>query len=532
MTIFTLGTRGSLLAVTQSTLIKNQLEELYPQHQFNLKTIKTQGDIITDKPLWQLEGKDFFTKELDDALQAKTVDLVVHSCKDLSSTRPNFIKLAAITKRSFPNDLLLIHQDTLKKIQNKSLRKITVGTSSPRRQYLLHKELKNFLPFGNELEINYVNLRGNVNTRIEKLKSNEYDLICLAAAGLERLAMGQDSSKQLTSLLDNLLLKFLPLSVFPSAPSQGALAIECSKDNQELILILSKLNCQKTLKEVQIEKKLFQQYGGGCHLALGVYSYQNHANFQIVIASGKVDNLIISEQYIDQYPLENLKQKVKSSKYIFSGLTSQRIQELRLPATYLSDETKTIREINNKPDHTLIESAFYLTSEHTLKTFTDYQSYLDQPIIWTSGATLHHKLSQLGYWVCGDNDSFGNSLLNEIQKSVIEKYILKNKKIAQLSYQGQNVQDYLHWDCYSSTYQLATTSSEFKDKINSCLVFLWTSSKQYEFYKENFPQITQKETLHFCGIGKTFDKIQKQSPLKINPIINMKHFINFINSCR
>lgn len=139
MTIFTLGTRGSLLAVTQSTLVKNQLELYYPQHKFQIKTIKTQGDVVTNKPLWQLEGKDFFTKELDDALNLKEVDFVVHSCKDLSTERPNNIKLAAITQRTFPNDVLLITKEKLAQIQNKKLTNIIIGTSSPRRHYLLEK---------------------------------------------------------------------------------------------------------------------------------------------------------------------------------------------------------------------------------------------------------------------------------------------------------------------------------------------------------------------------------------------------------
>src|SRR3954468_22494027 len=116
MTTYKIGTRGSLLAVTQSTLIKNQLEALSGE-KFELVTIKTQGDQITNKPLWQLEGKDFFTKELDEALLAGEVDLVIHSYKDLGSERPEGIKLAAVTERRFAHDVLIIPQKNVEALK-------------------------------------------------------------------------------------------------------------------------------------------------------------------------------------------------------------------------------------------------------------------------------------------------------------------------------------------------------------------------------------------------------------------------------
>ena len=155
MANFILGTRGSLLAVTQSTIIANTLKQYYPQHEFTLKIIKTLGDTITNKPLWQLEGKDFFTRELDDALIKKEVDFVVHSYKDLSIDRPEKICLAAIGMRKFAHDVLLVTKETLHNIQTKQLKTITIGTSSPRRQYLLQKHVQKVLPFGEELTIQF-----------------------------------------------------------------------------------------------------------------------------------------------------------------------------------------------------------------------------------------------------------------------------------------------------------------------------------------------------------------------------------------
>ena len=140
---YKIGTRGSLLAVTQCTLIANEMTKRTGA-QFELIKIKTQGDAQTDKPLWQMDGKDFFTKELDQALLQNEVDLVVHSYKDLGSDRPDGIGLATITERKFANDILLIRDETISQI--KDISEFNIGTSSPRRIVTAESTLKDFLP--------------------------------------------------------------------------------------------------------------------------------------------------------------------------------------------------------------------------------------------------------------------------------------------------------------------------------------------------------------------------------------------------
>ena len=132
-THYKIGTRGSLLALTQCGQIKDQLE-LKTGDTFELVVIKTQGDIQTSQPLWQMEGNNFFTKELDEALLKGEVDLVVHSYKDLGSVRPEGITLAAVTKRTYAHDILLIKNETIPTIKNRT--EFIVGTSSPRRVLL------------------------------------------------------------------------------------------------------------------------------------------------------------------------------------------------------------------------------------------------------------------------------------------------------------------------------------------------------------------------------------------------------------
>src|SRR5687768_11764992 len=187
MATYKIGTRGSLLAVTQSTLMKNELERISGET-FELVLIKTQGDEVTNKPLWQLEGKDFFTKELDEALLAGEVDLVIHSYKDLGSERPDGIKLAAVTERRFAHDILIIPQKNVDALKNWN-GEFVVGTSSPRRIANITHSLSDYLPGKPKLRCE--TLRGNVNTRIRKLKDGDYHAITLALAGIERLAHGE-----------------------------------------------------------------------------------------------------------------------------------------------------------------------------------------------------------------------------------------------------------------------------------------------------------------------------------------------------
>ena len=169
MITYKIGTRGSLLAVTQSTLIKNELERISGE-KFELVLIQTQGDQITNKPLWQLEGKDFFTKELDEALLNESVDFVIHSYKDLGSERPEGIKLAAVTERRFAHDILLMPKQIIKDLKDWK-GDLVIGTSSPRRIVNLTASLKKYLPYlkNQDTIIRCETLRGNVNTRIKNM---------------------------------------------------------------------------------------------------------------------------------------------------------------------------------------------------------------------------------------------------------------------------------------------------------------------------------------------------------------------------
>lgn len=294
-----IGTRGSLLAQAQSHLIKKQLETL-TEDQFHLKVIKTEGDIKTQTPLWQLEGKDFFTKELDQALLNDEIDLAVHSYKDLGHIRPPGITLTAITERAYGEDILLIGCKTLEQLSTRS--QLLVGTSSPRRIAQITGQLAALFPASSTLHIVCKMLRGNINTRLQKLLNGEYDAIVLALAGPERLALHPASCKQLQALVNNLNYMILPSSLFPSAAAQGALGIEIKsqrRDGGELAKKLQQLHHAETAEVVQQEREHFQRYGGGCHLAVG-FQVEKVADHFVHFQQGKVNGRPIARNFIER----------------------------------------------------------------------------------------------------------------------------------------------------------------------------------------------------------------------------------------
>ncbi len=246
-----IGSRGSDLALWQAHHVKRQLEEL--GHTVSITIIKTQGDAIQHLSFDKLEGKGFFTKEIETALLENQVDLAVHSHKDLETTPPDDLIVACVSEREDPADILLIHPDAVDLTQPFSLKSgAVVGTSSARRKAQL------ISAFG-EVEIN--DLRGNVPTRIQKLHDQHYGAILLAKAGVDRLQL--DLSAFHVVRLDP--TQFVP------APAQGVLALQIRKSDHDLFTILQSIHHPDVAERIAIERKVLNLLQGGCQLPLGVY---------------------------------------------------------------------------------------------------------------------------------------------------------------------------------------------------------------------------------------------------------------------
>ncbi|MDU9050315.1 MAG: hydroxymethylbilane synthase [Candidatus Electrothrix sp. Rat3] len=246
--ILRIGTRASLLAVTQSTWVKKQIEQQYPDTTVELVKILTKGDKILDVPLAKVGGKGLFVKEIEDALLDERVDLAVHSMKDVPAEVPGGLQVAITPKRETPQDAFVaVSYKNIDALRQGAV----IGTSSLRRK----AQLSCLRP---DLEIR--DLRGNLDTRLRKLDEGEYDAIILAGAGLNRLGM----QRRITAL-------FTPEQMLP-AIGQGSLGIELRITDSELLEGMQFLHDQETATAVAAERAFLLRLEGGCQVPIGGFA--------------------------------------------------------------------------------------------------------------------------------------------------------------------------------------------------------------------------------------------------------------------
>lgn len=285
-----IGTRGSDLALWQANNTKDRLASIGIEAE--LKIIKTQGDKILNLRLDKLEGKGFFTKELEEELLAGTIDLAVHSHKDLPTTNPAGLIIAAVTEREDPSELLLVLKDTLEVSQKLSLKTgAIVGTSSNRRK----AQLLALRP-----DLNIEDLRGNVPTRIQKLRDEDYDAILLAKAGVNRLNI--DLSEFHVEVIDT--TELVP------APAQGALAIQIRETDTELYTALQQIHDAATAEEIAVERKVLNLFEGGCHMPLGCYCKKENGLFEVWTSKAETDEDFPDRLFLRAENTDGLAEKI------------------------------------------------------------------------------------------------------------------------------------------------------------------------------------------------------------------------------
>lgn len=505
MANYKIGTRGSLLAVTQSTLMKHELERRSGDT-FELVLIKTQGDEVTNVPLWQLEGKDFFTKELDEALLKGEVDLVIHSYKDLGSVRPEGITLGAVTERKFAHDILLIPEENIKKLEHWE-GDFVVGTSSPRRTTNLTRSLSDFLPHITSVKCE--TLRGNVNTRIKKLKDGNYHAITLALAGLERLAQTHKSAEELSSLLQKMNYFVLPQSTFPSAASQGALGIELRSDRDDggrLAKIIAELAHGETAEEVRREREAFKNYGGGCHLAVGIHVRKLGEKF-LHVHAGEVDGKRIEKKW-----LEGATTPTIAKKKLFVGLPKGSREGL-VYDEYL-EKVPSARTLELAGKHVFVTSRYCLP---TLKSLEGKKP----STIWAAGTRTAGILAKEGFWVNGTSDSLGTQDLLELKNSLALRMMTPDLMEDWVTLTHDNGKNDLGITigCYDRTPR--DVSPSYEEELKSVGACFWTSFPEYEHFTKRFPFL--KDASHFCGLGKTWNEFQKAG-VTASPVASMEDF--------
>jgi hydroxymethylbilane synthase len=275
-----IGSRGSKLALEQAGWVKHRLEERFKNLEVSLTKIKTTGDMILNVPLAQVGGKGLFVKELEEALLRQDIDLAVHSMKDVPTFLPSGLHLGAITEREDPRDVFISKDGR----PFKELRpRARIGTSSLRRQaQLLHLR--------QDLEV--VQVRGNLDTRIRKLSQEGLDGIILAAAGLKRMGW-----------LDR-ITEYLPFEVSLPAVGQGALGIECRVEDRSTNQKLELFNHPVTRYCVLAERAFLRRLEGGCQVPIAAHGRLENGCLQLAGLVSSVDGSRVIRDCVEG-PLEN-----------------------------------------------------------------------------------------------------------------------------------------------------------------------------------------------------------------------------------
>ena len=274
-----IGSRASRLALWQAQFVAAELKKFFPELEIEIVKVHTTGDKILDAPLAKIGGKGLFTKELELQMAAGKIDLAVHSLKDVPTVLPEGFKIAAITRRAQPFDAFISNKfSTFDALPKNSI----VGTSSLRRAAQI-------LSLRPDLQIK--NLRGNVETRLRKLDSGEFDAVILAAAGLERLGY--------SSRIGHLLTEIIP------AAGQGALAVE-TLDDTEIFQMVEPINDAETCMAVEVEREFLTEVGGSCQIPVGVFAQiiGNKIHVRAVIASIDGQKIVKADEIV---PLENVR---------------------------------------------------------------------------------------------------------------------------------------------------------------------------------------------------------------------------------
>ncbi|WP_442853573.1 hydroxymethylbilane synthase [Bacillus sp. FJAT-27231] len=243
------GSRRSKLALTQTNWVIDQLKKLKPEYDFEVKEIVTKGDRILDVTLSKVGGKGLFVKEIEQAMYDKEIDMAVHSMKDMPAELPEGLTIGCIPVREDHRDAFISKNHV--KLQDMPAGAV-IGTSSLRRSAQI-------LAARPDLEIKWI--RGNIDTRLAKLETEEYDAIILAAAGLSRMGWASD-----------VVTEFLEPELCLPAVGQGALAIECREDDQELLELLAAFSNEETVKTVTAERAFLHEMEGGCQVPIAGFA--------------------------------------------------------------------------------------------------------------------------------------------------------------------------------------------------------------------------------------------------------------------
>jgi len=492
--------RSSRLSLLQMEKVKRKIETAFPGIAVELVAGSSWGDALQDVPLQTVEGSDFFTQEIFEKLATGEADIAVHSLKDMSGEHFFGKNIFAAVERNDPRDVAIFNREVVDKL--KSGETVVIGTCSPRREEMATGFLQKALPqLNNQFKIKTQSIRGNVDTRLKKLDSGEYDGIILAAAGLNRLLNSEADMQGIKPLLKDKLLMILPLIECVPAPCQGTIVAEAHPSNKKAIEILKRINDTELMNDSIQEKRIATQYGKGCLQKFGVTTL-SYDGKKVLYAAGKDSN---EKSFSKWYGLPELN---TNDKTVFS-------------TTEFMGRFFNYEYFNN--DYPIKQPVVYVSNYKAVKQQALIEQ-LQKRRVWAAGTKTWFDLSKNGIWVEGCADALGLEslrcafsmpLLNILADEVC---VITNKQAAQ-AWRKKG------WYAIATYNLIQKSVDELKMGISNADIIFWTSYRQYEQYKN----VLRENTTHTCPAGETAELLREAG---IEPVIfpTIKSFQQWRNS--
>lgn len=455
--------RSSDLAVLQANVVADALARRWPDLAITHLTRTSQGDRDRRVDLWQAADKGLFTTDLSEALVAHEADAVVHSWKDLPVNGVTGTTVAGTLERADPRDVLLVRRAALETRPST----LTVLTSSPRRAWQLQESIAPLLPWPVD-RIEPKPVRGNIPTRLARLSAGDGDALVVAKAALDRLLSSHATAEiraAVRAALDSHRWMVLPIREFPTAPAQGALAIEIAADRPDIRDLIEGVTHADTRRAVDVERSLLSSHGGGCHEAIGATVLIRDYGV-ITSARGRLP----------------------------SGET---FAQWSLDATSTAPPSSTLAAIWPRPDER--DNSTRVALDVVMP--ADAQGWwvaradawpadsmpADHQIVWTAGTRTWRKLAARGIWVHGCADGLGDAEPPGVDA-------LAGRSIA-----WRRVTHAASGD--TSAIATYTVETALPSDLGSRTHFFWTSGSAFADAIRRYPQI--RAAWHGCGPGRT-----------------------------
>ncbi|MFW2403308.1 MAG: hydroxymethylbilane synthase [Gammaproteobacteria bacterium] len=483
-----LGTRASLLAVAQSRIVAEGLQKNCAGLRIEIVTMDTRGDRDRTTPLAEVNDPDFFSAEIDRALLDGRIDLTVHSMKDLDGTRPGDIARAAIPVRANPRDVILFRGDITDRIRRGET--LRIGSSSPRRQHNVAGFLHDALPaLGPKPQLQFLPLRGPVHDRVTRISRHAaepeaLDGVVLALAGLERLWRDQDGRRSLQPHLADARWMVLPLSACPTAPAQGALAIECRADDAATLRILAGLHDAQTAELVNMELQAIDEFPESERSGIGATAVSHATLRRLLFRRSAQDPSCTIDWQSPPAPEDR-----DRSNAFDGGAWQSEIERHSVPCDI---------DLENQP---AIFVAHWFAAPAELNDRSTSR-------IWVSGIGSWRKLAARGLWIegCADNLGFTDvvpTLTSDVLNLPdLERWTVLTRAGAEASWRTTGVGRVV--PTYALGQPDARQIDAAKQAISTSTDFFWGSIEQFRAVADWLPQNAR----HACGAGKTADALR------------------------